>query len=386
MAKFDRYMLSQLLLLFGFFSLVLVSVYWINRAISLFDQLLGDGQTALVFLEFTLLALPYVIMIVLPISAFVAAVYVTNRLSSDSEMVVLQTAGASAFRIARPVFYFGVIVALLVGILAHILVPAARTELAVRSAEISRDITARFLKEGQFLHPASGITVYIRRITERGEMEELFLEDQRDPGAIVTYTAEQALLVRGETGPRLVMFNGLAQTFRPETGRLNTIEFSEFAYDIGRLMPAGTLRKRDLRELPTATLLDPTPADVASAKGDLPDFLYEGHDRFARSLLSIIVPMMGYAALMVGGFSRFGVWRQVLVAVVMIIFVQLIANASEEVARQDASLWWMAYLAPTAGAVMTVLLMFAATLRKIRPRMRPDAELDIAPKSGGAPA
>ena len=52
-------MLSQLLLLFGFFSLVLVSVYWINRAISLFDQLIGDGQTALVFLEFTLLALPY---------------------------------------------------------------------------------------------------------------------------------------------------------------------------------------------------------------------------------------------------------------------------------------------------------------------------------------
>ena len=99
-ARFDRYMLSQLLLLFGFFSLVLVSVYWINRAISLFDQLLGDGQTALVFLEFTLLALPYVIMSVLPISAFVAAVYVTNRLSSDSEIVVLQTVGASTARIA----------------------------------------------------------------------------------------------------------------------------------------------------------------------------------------------------------------------------------------------------------------------------------------------
>lgn len=374
MAKFDRYMLSQLLLLFGFFSLVLVSVYWINRAISLFDQLLGDGQTALVFLEFTLLALPYVIMIVLPISAFVAAVYVTNRLSSDSEMVVLQTAGASALRIARPVFYFGVIVAVLVGILAHILVPAARSELAVRSAEISRDITARFLKEGQFLHPATGITVYIRRITERGEMEELFLEDQRDPAAAVTYTAEQALLVRGDTGPRLVMFNGLAQTFRPETGRLNTIEFSEFAYDIGALMPAGTLRTRDLRELQTATLLNPTAADINSARGDLADFLYEGHDRFARSLLSIVVPMMGFAALMVGGFSRFGVWRQVLVAVVLIILVQLIANSSEEIARRDEALWWMAYLAPLVGGALALLFMLSASMSKFRPRLRPDAE------------
>lgn len=366
MARFDRYLLSQLLLLFGFFSLVLVSVYWINRAISLFDQLIGDGQTALVFLEFTMLALPYVIMIVLPISAFVAAVYVTNRLSSDSEMVVVQTAGASTFRIGRAVLYFGMIVAVLVGILAHLLVPAARTELAGRSAEISRDITARFLKEGQFLHPATGITVYIRRITELGEMKELFLEDDRNPASVVTYTAERALLVRGDTGPRLVMYDGLAQTFRPETGRLSTIEFADFAYDIGSLVSDGGGRQRDLRELSTATLLNPTEADLQSANGDLPDFLFEAHDRVARSLLSIVVPLMGFAALMVGGFSRFGVWRQVIVAVVLIILVQLVANSAEEVARSDERLWWLAYLAPLVGVVLSLGLMTLSSMRKFR--------------------
>ncbi len=372
MARFDRYMLSQLLLLFGFFSLVLVSVYWINRAISLFDQLIGDGQTALVFLEFTLLALPYVIMTVLPISAFVAAVYVTNRLSSDSEMVVLQTAGASSARIARPVFFFGVIVAVLVAVLAHLLVPAARSELSGRSAEISRDITARFLKEGQFIHPATGITVYVREITARGEMEELFLEDARNPEAIVTYTAERALLVRGDTGPRLVMFDGLAQTYRGDTGRLSTIEFEDFAYDIGALMRQGGAGIRDLRELPTSVLLNPTQEDLDGATGDLPDFLFEAHDRVARSLLAIVVPMMGFAALMVGGFSRFGVWRQVVLAVVMIILVQLIANSSEEVARGDARLWWMAYLAPAAGALITTSLLLVSQMRKFRRRDMPD--------------
>ncbi len=377
MARFDRYMLSQLLLLFGFFSLILVSVYWINRAISLFDQLIGDGQTALVFLEFTLLALPYVIMIVLPVSAFVAAVYVTNRLSSDSEMVVLQTAGASTLRIARPVFFFGVIVALLVGVLAHILVPAARSELAGRSAEISRDITARFLKEGQILHPASGITVYIRNISDRGEMEELFLEDERDPEATVTYTAERALLVRVDTGPRLVMSNGLAQTLRTDTGRLSTIEFADFAFDIGALMKTELGRSRDLRELPTPVLLNPTQADIDSARGELPDFLYEAHDRFARSALAVVVPMMGFAALMIGGFSRFGVWRQVIVAVVLIILVQLVANASEDVARSDAGLWWMAYLAPSIGGCITLLLIWQSSRRKFRGRSKAMATPEV---------
>ncbi len=46
MPRIDRYILGQLLTLFGFFALVLVSVYWINRAVSLFDDLLNDGQTA----------------------------------------------------------------------------------------------------------------------------------------------------------------------------------------------------------------------------------------------------------------------------------------------------------------------------------------------------
>lgn len=31
MPRIDRYILGQLLTLFGFFALVLVSVYWINR-------------------------------------------------------------------------------------------------------------------------------------------------------------------------------------------------------------------------------------------------------------------------------------------------------------------------------------------------------------------
>ena len=111
MPRFDRYLLVQLLAVFGFFALVLVSVYWVNRAVGLFDQLIGDGQTALVFLEFSLLTLPNVIRVVLPVAAFAASVYVANRLIQDSEMVVMQATGFSSFRLARPVLWFGLIVA-----------------------------------------------------------------------------------------------------------------------------------------------------------------------------------------------------------------------------------------------------------------------------------
>ena len=87
-ARFDRYLLQQLMLVFGFFSFVLVMIYWINSAVRLFDRLIADGQSAAVFLEFTALSLPSVIVLALPLAAFTASVYSTNRLSQDSELVV----------------------------------------------------------------------------------------------------------------------------------------------------------------------------------------------------------------------------------------------------------------------------------------------------------
>ena len=103
MSRYDRYVLSQLLLFFGFFALVLVAVFWINRAVVLFDRLIGDGQSALVFLEFTALALPNLIRMVLPMAAFAAAIYVINRLNSESELTVMQATGSSPWRMARPI-------------------------------------------------------------------------------------------------------------------------------------------------------------------------------------------------------------------------------------------------------------------------------------------
>ncbi|HEY0275350.1 MAG TPA: LptF/LptG family permease, partial [Paenirhodobacter sp.] len=154
MKQLDRYLFSRLTALFGFFALVLVSVYWVNRAVSLFDKLIGDGQTAWVVLEFTLLTLPNVIRLVLPVAAFAATIYAVNRMSADSELVVMQATGASPWRLARPVAVFGLLIAALMMVLVHVLVPISRGRLAERQAEVSDDLTARFLVEGSFQHPA----------------------------------------------------------------------------------------------------------------------------------------------------------------------------------------------------------------------------------------
>ncbi|MFD2813618.1 LptF/LptG family permease [Paracoccus aerius] len=244
MPRIDRYILGQMLTLFGFFALVLVSVYWINRAVSLFDDLLSDGQTALVVLEFTALTLPLVISVVLPVAAFAATAYGTNRMAGESELVAMQAAGLSPWRLARPVLVFGVFVGLMVAVLVHGLVPLARARLADRQAELAQDVTEQFLRPGSFQYPADGITLFIRDIATDGRLLDLFIEDARDPANQTIYTSEEALVVRAENGPVLILLRGMSQNLRQNGDRqaLAVTRFQEFSYDIGAMLTGGGRR------------------------------------------------------------------------------------------------------------------------------------------------
>ena len=355
------------MVVFGFFSLVLVGVYWVNRAVALFDQLIGDGQSALVFLEFTALTLPNVIRLVLPISAFAAAVFVANRMTGESELVVMQATGFSGFRLARPVLYFGGIVAGMMLILTLVLVPASRTRLAERSAEIAQDVAARLLTEGTFLHPADGMTFYIREVTSEGELRDVFLSDARNPAVKSTYAAKRALLVQGETGPKLIMFDGLAMTVRAPGQRLFTTRFQNYTYDIADLVKARAQAGRAANELPTALLLAPSEAVLTETGISRATLLFEGHNRFAQPLTAIASALIGFCTLLLGGFSRFGLWRQMLGATVAIILVQLIGNAAANAALRDAALWPLAYLPALTGTALACgMLWLAGRPRRVR--------------------
>ena len=347
------------MVVFGFFSFVIVMIYWVNRAITLFDKLVGDGQSTRVFLEFALLIVPFILFIILPVSAFAASVNVANRLSSESEMVVLRSSGVSAFRLARPAFVFGIIVCLLMMVLVHILVPISRTQLAIREAAVSEDITAQFLEEGRFMNPAPGVTLFIANITEDGILERVMLSDARIAENRVLYTSEQALLLKTDDGPRLVMINGMSQQLS-DTETLSVLSFRDVAFNLGTLTDTTPGVVRDLRALPTSVLLKADPAVLAAIGYSRTYFLHEAHTRFSKPLTGLFTPLIGFSALLVGAFSRFGFWQQVAGAVGLLIVIQMANNWAENVAQSNAAAWPALYLPVLLGLVFTLGLLFAS--------------------------
>ncbi len=363
MKRLDRYILSQLLWVFGFFALILVSVYWVNRAVRLFDRLISDGQPMIVFLEFTALSLPLLIRTVLPVAAFVAATYVTVQLIRANEVSVLQAAGVSPLRLARPVLVFGLMVTLFLMVLAHFLVPAARAQLAQRQAEIAENVTAGLLQDGVFHHPTDGITLYVAEITPEGVMRGVFLSDARSLAQRVDYTARTALIVPEATGPKLVMIDGYAQILGAETGRLAVTTFADFTYDLSALIgPAG--RGRRIEELPTAALFAPSPELLAEARASPAQARFELVSRFVEPFTAVAAALIGFAALIAGGFSRLGTWKPVVLAVVVLTLMQLLINAAAGQAMRSTALAWLGAVPIALGVGAGLALLALATRRR----------------------
>lgn len=373
MGRIDRYIIGQLLLLFGFFALVLVSVYWLNRAVRLFDRLIGDGQSALMFLEFTALALPDAIRRVLPVAAFVATLWTINKLSRDSELIAVQAAGVSALRLARPVAVFGVIATALVLALSTMIVPLSRAEIAERRARIDSDLAVRFLTPGQFMTPTRGVTVYLSRIEADGTLRDIFLRDSRSPGREAIYTAARARLVPADPAPRLVMMDGMIQTRERPGGRLGVTRFERAVYETSGLVSGGRARRPDADELSTTTLLRAAPETMAASRQSRAALRAEGHGRLAGPLIALAGPLVALGALMAGRFSRFGLWRQICLAVGLMILLTLADKAAEDVARSEASLWPVLYAGPVSGVLAGLALcrFCDSRLSRLRPRRIP---------------
>ncbi|MGD1882554.1 MAG: LPS export ABC transporter permease LptF [Paracoccaceae bacterium] len=360
MARIDRYMLSQMLWLFGFCALVLVAIFWINRGVVLFDRLIGDGQTALVFLEFTALSLPTLIARVLPIAAFCASVYVTNRLNNESELTVMLATGASPWRLARPVFLFGLVVASMMAILTNTLVPTAQAQLTEREAEISRNLTSRLLTEGTFLSPTENVTFYTREIGEDGVLRDVFLSDRRNPSERVMYTAAEAYLLRDENSTTLIMVDGLAQRLSEPGKRLSTSTFQDFSFDILPMMDSaagGFASIRHLRSLAFLENWDEISEQTGASRGAIAEEL---HSRFAQPLFCLVVALVGFATLLVSGYSRFGVWREIAIAFGLLLIIDGMRGVLIDFVLEDAWLWPLMYMPSLIGLTLALGMLGTA--------------------------
>jgi lipopolysaccharide export system permease protein len=363
--RFDAYILYRLLRVFCFFSLVLSFIYWSNRSVRTLDLLLGDGKSIGIFINLTLLSLPNIILAILPVSGLISAIYLTNRLNADSELIALRSAGTSNIELSKPFLKLGLIASLLVGALSHQIVPTIKNYSKNMQNSVSNEMNAMLLKSGEFFNPAQNITIYIGKIKNNKELSSFFLEDSRDPKKIKTFISETAYLAGNENAPQIVLKNGNNQTYNTKEESLDILYFKEFMYDFKFLYAKKAIRREDTVKEKTTIQLFKSLIDIKIKPNlDNQSIKTEIHRRISETLLPTVVILLGFSCLVVAKFTRQQTWLPTAIAIILTVVLQLLANYFEDLNRSNLIGMWAYYIAPIFGGLLLTLLSTEINAKK----------------------
>jgi len=333
------------------------------QALRLVDSVIANGQSMLVFLEFSALVLPNVMIFVLPLSTFAATLYTANRMYVESEMVVMLMAGQSPWALARPMLIFSAGIAVATAIVSLYLYPVSARMLLDRQFEMRAELTNSMIQAGRFRHPVAGVTVFIENTSEKGEMAGIFLHDARDEEQAVTYSANRAIMVKDGDEGRIVMFDGIAQRMNVADGTFSNVKFTRSAFDITEFYSEQQRRRRpSAREFFFHEGAAPTEAMLK--RRPLGRFVSEAHDKLVIPLMTLVLPLIAVGAVLRGSFRRGGFGLRISLGVGLLVAMQLLMMLTKSAVKDTPGIWPLSYLPVIVALAIGVGLISMASSRR----------------------
>src|SRR5688572_9795969 len=102
MQIYNRYIVRQLIHSTLLITVSLTSIVWLTQALRFIDFIVNQGVSISVFIELTALLIPALLLIILPPAFFCALIFTYHKLKSDNELIVMQSAGLSRWKLAAP--------------------------------------------------------------------------------------------------------------------------------------------------------------------------------------------------------------------------------------------------------------------------------------------
>jgi lipopolysaccharide export system permease protein len=382
MRLIDRYLLRQLLGPTLLATAALTAVALLSTSLSTLDLIVSQRQSAIVFLKVTLLAMPQLLNMVMPIAVFVAALVALNRLHTEQEIVVCFAGGMSRWRVISPAMRLASTLALLALLMNLWVQPLAYRALREVMLDVKTDLAATLVRPGEFTEAVPGLTVYAQSIDSKGDMHNLFINQVKDDGSVVTYMANSGRIVKRVGGSVLMLKDEATQRFSPQ-GVLEYFTNSEYPFELNQLSNNDELvhykpSDRWLHELFYPDL------QQAWERHNRKALLAEGNGRIATPLYNIAFMAMALSAILGGGFSRLGYARRIALIGAAAALVRIVGFVAQSASEGNVWLNVLQYAIPLGATAFALRSIFRQRvsrfidIRRRHDRIAPDAGLGVA--------
>ena len=369
MRKLHFYILRQILAPFVLFTVVLTLVVWMTQSLRLLDLVINRGQSASIFVYLTLLMVPSLLVIIVPVAFFGAALYALSKLNTDSEMVVMWSAGVSRLQLAMSVLTAAAVAMAVTYGCSLYLMPYGQRLMKDKMLDIRADIGAAILREGAFTTPSDGLTVFIRELSPSGEIRGILVHDNRDAAKPITYIAESGVLAQTQEGARLIMQNGNIERVDGGGGKLSALKFDRYVFDLDQYAGPQRSTERETGERYLSELFYPQ-FDGPSQEARRGVYLAEGHNRLSGPLYCIAFALIALAATAKGRMGRSSYALRMTGAAFAGASLRLVGYAAQGLAARGPELNAALYLLPLAAtglasAILADWPLVPASIRRL---------------------
>jgi lipopolysaccharide export system permease protein len=261
MKQIERYIFRRMASL-TFWSLTAATLLVMTTQVLIrIDVLTTTGQAFGAFMMLAATVIPSMVSIVAPFALLIGVSQVLAGMNSDSELVVVEAAGARPVTVLKPILTLSVLLSVLVLLISNFVEPWSNRKLYDVLAQAQSDLFSVAVRSGTFMKLEDGLHVQVNEKLPGGALSGIFLSDTRTEGTEAIYYAKSGVIRPAGDTDILLLIDGELQQRDLSNGQISIVTFSSYALDMAAFVPAGQNAVRRPKERSTAYLLDPSPDD-----------------------------------------------------------------------------------------------------------------------------
>jgi lipopolysaccharide export system permease protein len=346
----------------------LAAIGLLSQSLEQLEVIVERGQSVWVMVRLTLLALPQLLAVILPIGLFVGALIALTRLQREQELTATFASGMSRWAVIAPMAALGTIVAAVSLLTTAIVQPWAQQAARDQAFEIRTDLAALLVEEGRFVQGPEGLTVYVQQIEQSGLLKNIFVYLD-DGEKVTTWDAAEARFERVDGEPFLTLVNGSGQEFS-SNGVLNQFSFGRYPFPLAAFTDTDDTVTYKPADLYLTDLFNPTAQRIADS-GSRGELLAEAHSRLSSPLYAFVAMAMALAAILGGSFSRTGYGGRIAKAAAFFLLVRIAGYGLVPASAWNGWLNLFQYVLPVVATAVSLRVLF----RALKPHRRPSGTI-----------
>ncbi len=310
---------------------IFAGLNWVNLLVRSIDLLMAEIQYPRYLLQHLLLVFVVALDRVIPISAFLATIYVLIKMRNGHELTIQQTMGLGKFGISFPIIAFALTIGVFEGLLKFEFRPYSDNKIVEVISELEWALDKYRIKPGRFLDFQDGRTIITEGVGEEGELNDLVMhfDSQDNDNSRLWVSADTGQINYSPDEKEFVLSEGQILTQVNQEEEIETmivIKFSDtLTFTEERMVKPFSVNLR------TKGIVD----QVLSEEGLSPWLKIEIHERIQKTLFSFFVVLCGGIVLILCYKQGWNNFLSIVIATLLVMGSYVLGNRLEPVNYVD---------------------------------------------------